>query len=166
MIRPARVEDAAHVADIHNAIIAMTDPVVTFTTELRQVDDCTDQIRTRPFWVSVDASDRPLGFASYGPFRGGPGYARTAEHSVLLAPEARGAGRGRTLVETLSDHGAAAGLHMLVAGIGGENTAAMAFHLRLGFRETARMPQVGWKAGRWQTLVLMQKTLSGAGEGR
>lgn len=40
--------------------------------------------------------------------------------------------------------------------------AGVALHARFGFAGTARLPQVGYKAGRWGDLVLMQKMLSAA----
>lgn len=143
----------------------MIDPVVTFTTDKRQGRDVAARIAQTPHWVAVEEG-AILGFATYGPFRSGPGYARTFEHSVLLSPAARRRGLGRALMSQLETHLKAKGAHILVAGIGGENQAALAFHARLGFAEVARMPQVGRKAGRWQTLVLMQKALSEPDPGR
>jgi L-amino acid N-acyltransferase YncA len=50
-------------------------------------------------------------------------------------------------------------MHAMVGGIAADNVASIALHLRFGFVETARMPQVGFKFGRWLDLVLMQKLL-------
>ena len=47
----------------------------------------------------------------------------------------------------------------MVGAIDAENEASIGFHERLGFVETARMPQVGCKFGRWLDLVLMQRTI-------
>lgn len=37
----------------------------------------------------------------------------------------------------------------------------MRLHTECGFVETARMPQVAWKFGRWLDLVMMQLLLPG-----
>ena len=47
----------------------------------------------------------------------------------------------------------------MVGGIAADNLASIALHHRFGFVETARMPQIGFKFGRWLDLVLMQKLL-------
>ena len=51
------------------------------------------------------------------------------------------------------------GMHAMVAGIEAGNLASVRLHERFGFREVARMPEVGFKFGRWLDLVLMQRTL-------
>jgi phosphinothricin acetyltransferase len=47
----------------------------------------------------------------------------------------------------------------MIGAIDGANRGSIAFHAVLGFVEVARMPETGWKFGRWLDLVLMQRVL-------
>lgn len=157
-IRPAAQSDATAIAAIANPIVRQT--TITFTTEEKTPAGVAAQIASgQPYWV-VEEGDGVVGFATHFPFRHGPGYARTREHTILFAPEARGRGAGRALIATVAAHAAGQGVHSLIAGVSGENAPGIAFHARVGFAEIARLPQVGHKFGRWLDLVLMQKILS------
>jgi phosphinothricin acetyltransferase len=81
------------------------------------------------------------------------------KHTVIVAPQARGRDVGRTLMAAVEDH-ARAGARTILAGVSAENAPGVAFHAALGYRTVARLPEVGWKFGRWIDLVLMQKTLA------
>lgn len=158
IVRPALARDATAIAEIANAIIR--DTLTTFTTQERSPADVADDIAKRgvAFQV-VEQQGRVSGFATYGRFRNGPGYAHSREHSIQLAPEARGQGAGRALMLALEKVACADGVHVLVAGISAENPGAVAFHTALGFTQVGRMPEVGFKWGQWLDLVLMQKIL-------
>lgn len=153
MMRAATQDDAPWIAQIWNALIA--DTLVTFTTTPKTQADIAAIINERP----VLALPEQGGFATYGPFRAGPGYAATVEHTILLAPQTRGQGQGRALMQALMQHARDAGHHIMVAGISGANPQAVAFHAALGFEQVALMPQVGRKGGQWLDLILMQKRL-------
>lgn len=156
MIRPASSDDAAAIAEIWNAIIR--DTAITFTDQQKTVEDIRAMIAMRDVLVAVQG-DETTGFATFGPFRPGPGYVRVAEHSIYLAEPARGQGIGRALMVALEALARDKGLRALIAGIGGEATGSCAFHTRLGFEQVGHLPQVGWKFGRAHDLILMQKLL-------
>ncbi len=161
MIRPARPEDAAGIAAIWNPIIR--DTAITFTTAEKTLPALEAMIRERQAagqGFLVAEMEGVAGFATYGAFRNGPGYARSAEHTVLLAPRARGQGVGRALMDQLLAHAARSGIHAMMAGVSAENPEGAAFHERLGFALIARIPQVGHKFGRYMDLLLYQKILS------
>jgi L-amino acid N-acyltransferase len=160
MIRPATAADCAAIAAIWNPIIRET--AVTFTTAEKTAEGLEAWIAEKaaadlPFLLAVEGE--LLGFATYGPFRAGPGYARTMEHTVILGPTARGRGVGRRLMAALEAHAAARGVHSMIAGVSGENLAGRAFHAAIGYAEIAVLPEVGWKFARWMDLVVMQKML-------
>lgn len=159
IIRSAREEDAEAICAIINQVIR--DTVITFTTVERTPDAIHQSISAAPgtFLVAEEAGET-LGLAYTAPFRNGPGYAHTAEHTVYLTEAAQGRGTGRALMQALEAAAQQAGIHVLVAGISGANPRAIAFHAAMGFSETARMPEVGHKHGQWLDLVLMQKILT------
>ena len=161
MIRPATRADCGAIAAIWNPIIRDTD--LTFTTvektEAGLAQMLVDKARAgQPFLVAeVDA--QVCGFASYGAFRSGPGYARTQEHTIILGAKARGLGLGRALMVALENEARSRGVHVLVAGIAGGNAQAIGFHTAIGFHKVGEMPEVGTKRGLWHNLILMQKLL-------
>lgn len=158
-VRRAHAGDVAAIGVIWNRIIAET--TATFTTEPKDLRGWLDAKAAagEPVFVLVDASDHCIGFTTYGTFRGGTGYAHVVEHTVMLAQAAQGSGGGRALIVALSGHAVAQGKGALIGGISGENTAALRFHLALGFREVGRVPGAGRKFGRDLDLVLMHRTL-------
>lgn len=158
MIRPAVPRDAEAIAAVWNQIIRET--THTFTTQEKDPTAIAAQIaQGTPWWVA-SVNNSVQGHATYGQFRGGPGYAYAMEHSVHLNNTAHGQGLGRALMAALETHAKASGAHIIVAGISGENTAGQAFHARLGYVECGRVVQAGFKWGRWLDLVLMQKILT------
>lgn len=139
------------------------DSVATFTSVEKTQSNIEDMIRERAqlnhgFYVA-EIDGNVLGFATYGPFRRGPGYAQTMEHSVFLAPKAKRKGIGLALMERLENHARKAGLHSLIAGLSGENTGGIKFHTALGYTKVANIKQAGFKFDRWHDLILMQELL-------
>lgn len=157
ILRAATPADAEAIAAIWNPQIR--DTATTFTTEEKTVEGLAREIGAQPFLV-VDLGGQTAGFATYTQFRRGPGYSHTMEHSLALAPWARGQGLGAALLRGLEDHARAAGVHAMMAGVSGENPAGVAFHERQGYARIAVLPEVGYKFGRWMDLVLLQKLLT------
>ncbi len=163
-IRDAGRDDVAEITAIQNALIATT--AIEWTDELHEIDERMDwfdrqRAAGNPILVAI-ASGAVVGWASYGPFRDSlkwPGYRLTVEHTVHVARSHWGSGVGRALMEALIDRATTAGLHVMIGAVDGENLSSIRFHERLGFREVARMPQIGTKFGRWLDLVLLQRVL-------
>ena len=147
IIREADVGDAAVICELQNAIIR--DSLITFTTVEKNPDDIAAAIRNGAPYLVAEQAGAVIGFATWGAFRSGPGYAHTAEHSVYLAEAAQGRGAGRALMLALEERAADAGIHVLVAGISGVNQSAIRFHQKLGFEQVGRLPEAGRKQGRW-----------------
>lgn len=161
-MRAARVEDLPQILAIHNDVIVNSNAIFS---------EQQDTLEGRSHWYEqrtgaglpvlvAETDGEVLGFASYGPFRPWPGYRETVEHSVHVRADSRRTGLGRRLLGTLVAHAREAGLHVMVAGIDGENLASIALHRSLGFEQVGLMPEVAVKHGLRLDLVLMQLTLS------
>ena len=162
MIRDATPADAPGIGAIWNPVIR--DTAITFNSAEKTEADIARMIHDRQqsghaFLVAETAAGI-AGFATYAQFRGGVGYARTMEHTILLSPQAQGQGLGRALMTAVESHARDAGAISLFAGVSAENPAGRAFHARMGFAEVAILQRVGFKFGRAMDLVLMQKFLA------
>ncbi len=160
------IRDAA--ADDLPAILAIYNDAVLNTTAIWN-DTPADLAGRRAWFDARRAAGFPvivavrgpavLGYASFGDFRPFEGYRPTVEHSVYVAPDARGQGVGRALVEALLPRARAMGKRVMIGGLDAANAASLALHRKLGFREVGRLPGVGEKFGRRLDLVLVQRDL-------
>lgn len=161
MIRAATPEDSPAILAFWNPVIAET--TITFSPTLHSAESLgalilARQAAGRAFLVAESAGE-VTGFVTYDQFRKGLGYAAAMEHTIILAPAARGRGLGRALIRAMEDHARAAGAHLMVGGISGENAPGLAFHAAVGYVEAGRVAQAGRKFERFIDLVLMQKLL-------
>jgi phosphinothricin acetyltransferase len=157
-IRQAAPQDAEAIVGLLRPIVR--DTTITFTTTEKTAEMVRAEIKERgPAYQVAVLDGVVVGFATFFPFRSGPGYARTQEHTIILSPSAHGKGMGKALMDRLCDVARDQGVNSLIAGVSGENAAGVAFHAAVGFKETTRLPEVGYKFGRYIDLVLMQKFL-------
>ena len=62
-------------------------------------------------------------------------------------------------LDALCEAASVQGKHTMWGAVSAENTDGIAFHAACGFTEHGRLPQVGYKFGRWLDLVLMGRRL-------
>ena len=161
MIRDARPDDAAAIGRIWNPIIR--DTAITFWPTERSEAEIRAYIAAKQdagHGCFVWDDGGILGFAAYGQFRNGGGYAHSMEHTIYAAPEARGLGIGAGLLAHVEDHARTRGARLMIGGVTGTNAGSVAFHRRHGYAEWGRIPCAGFKFGQWHDLVLMGKDLA------
>ena len=164
-VRDAVDADVAEMTAIYNSLIETT--TIEWTDQLHTVEARLEWQHQQaaagfPVLVAVSEEGSVVGWTSYGDFRDTdrwPGYLPTVEHSIHIHVDWWGRGVGRALMEELVQRARAAGKHVMVAGIDGENVESIRFHERLGFELVGRLPEIGRKHGRWLDLVLMQRRL-------
>jgi phosphinothricin acetyltransferase len=164
-IRDATAADVAAINAIYNATVETT--TVQWTEELEPVEVRRhwfdeQQAAAHPVLVAEDGAT-VIGYAAYGDFRDSkkwPGYRFTSEHTVHVVEDWHGRGVGRALMEVLLARATEAGKHVMIAAIDSENRGSIEFHQRLGFVEVGRLPETGWKFGRWLEVVFLERRLS------
>lgn len=162
-VRLATDADLAAVLAIYNDAVLNTTSVFEYrahTLDMRREWFRAKQDAQLPVFVAVDG-DRVLGFSTYGPFRAWPAYKYSVELSVYVDKDARRQGIGTALVRAVVDEARARELHVVMAGITADNAISLRLHERLGFREVAHIPQVGYKFGKWLDLKFLQLILDG-----
>jgi len=84
-------------------------------------------------------------------------YQGVVEHSVYVAPAARGRGVGAALLGALIRSTEAAGIWTIQSGIFPENAASLRLHERAGFRVVGTRTRLGRHHGRWRDVVLLER---------
>lgn len=152
--RAMQPEDWARVERIYRAGIATGN--ATFET-------------ATPAWESWDAAHRAdlrfvaihdgevVGWVAAGPISRRPCYAGVVEHSVYVAPRARGKGVGRILMDTLIEAAEKAGVWTIQSGIFPENEASLALHRAAGFRIVGRRERMARLHGVWRDVYLLER---------
>ena len=115
--------------------------------------------------VADDASGQVLGWAAASAVSGRCVYQGVVEHSVYVAPAARGRGVGAALLRALIGSTEAAGIWTIQSGIFPENTASLRLHERAGFRVVGVRERLGRHHGRWRDVVLMERRSPRVGGG-
>jgi len=166
VIRDATAADLDEILRLNNLLIPVD--ATAWTEQLETIEERRDWFAHKQAegWPVLVAEDdgRVVGFCTYGAFRDNhkwEGYRFTAELTIHVDPEHHGTGVGRRLMDALVDRARADGLHTLIAAVDGANEGSIRFHERMGFVVTARMPQLGFKFGRWLDLVLLQRVVDG-----
>jgi L-amino acid N-acyltransferase len=160
-IDDATEADLPGLVEIYNEVIATSTAV--YSSQPVALSERVGWWRARtaqgyPVLVARDAAG-VCGFSTFGDFRAWPGYRFTVEHTVHVRTEGRSRGTGTRLVQALFPRAAALGKHVMIAGVDAANEASIRFHERLGFTQSGRLREVGYKFDRWLDLVFLQRGL-------
>jgi len=163
-IVPAGEAHLAGIAAIYNQAVRDTFSIwseVETTIELRRGWLQARKTAGFPVLVAVDPAKPAdvLGYGSFGVFRDFPGYVKTVEHSVYVAPAAQRRGVGKALLAALIEEARNRSLAAMVGGIDSANAASIALHEQAGFGVQGNLKGVGRKFGKSLDLVFMVKAL-------
>lgn len=158
MIRIANIKDVPEMLAIYAPYVENT--TVSFEYEPPTLEEFTNRFTTftQQFpWLVWEEDGKILGYAyASAPFtRAAFGWC--AEPTVYLRPEARGRGIAASLYTVLEEILFRQGHQALYALVCGENTQSRRFHEKQGYHITAEFPGIGFKMGRWLSLIWYEK---------
>lgn len=158
MIRIANIKDVPEMLAIYAPYVENT--TVSFEYEPPTLEEFTRRFTTftQQFpWLVWEEDGKILGYAyASAPFtRAAFGWC--AEPTVYLRPEARGRGIAANLYTVLEEILFRQGYQALYALVCGENTQSRRFHEKQGYHITAEFPGIGFKMGRWLSLIWYEK---------
>ena len=158
LLRDATETDLPAIRDIYNHAVEHTTAIWNETVvNLANRVEWFNARKARGFPVLVaERNGRIAGYASYGDWRAFDGYRHTVEHSVYVEKDNQGAGIGKLLMQALIRRASENGIHVMIAGIEANNSASIALHEKLGFRNGGTFREVGKKFGRWLDLTFME----------
>ncbi|MGW3396908.1 N-acetyltransferase family protein [Streptomyces hydrogenans] len=108
-------------------------------------------------FVALDEAGRVLGWVAAAKVSDRCAYAGVVDHSVYVAPGARGRGVATALLRALADSTERAGIWTIQSGIFPENAASLAVHARAGFRVIGTRQRIGRHHGVWRDVLLVER---------
>lgn len=95
----------------------------------------------RPIWV-MEIDDKIAGWLSFQFFYGTPAYHATAEISIYIAPNYRGMGIGKKLLDRAISESYKLGIKTLIGFIFADNLPSLKLFEKLGFQRWGYLPRV------------------------
>jgi phosphinothricin acetyltransferase len=169
-VRPARLTDAAAIAEIYNQGIRGRN--ATFETEERSAENRAEWLLAHdehhPCLVAVmneAVGERVIGWVSADGYRARPCYRGVAEFSVYVHDDFQRHGVGSALLEAFLPACEAAGLWKVLSRVFPENTGSRELCQRFGFREVGLYEKHGALDGVWRDVVIVERLLPTNQEG-
>jgi len=134
----------------YNWYIAHTS--ATFETEPVQASEFekrVEQVRSRYPWIVLQEDEDLRGYAYLSSFNSRAAYDWTADVSIYVAPDQKGLGYGRQLMEALISLAREDGYRNLASLITEGNDASVHLHEKFGFAKAGFYPDFGFKNGQW-----------------
>lgn len=159
MIRLARDDDAAVIADIYRPYVEKTR--ISFEEIAPEAAEICQRMSNPLYpWLVFQDDGQVLGFANSSAFRARRAYRWTVEVGIYVAPDAKRRGIGRAVFGALLDLLTAQGFVSAIGAIALPNAASVGIHEALGFVHTGTYRHVGFKLGEWADVGLWQKDLA------
>ena len=161
-IRDAVQSDLARIVEIYNSTVASrvvtadTEPV-SVASKQKWFDEHTPD--KRPLWVIEGDNNEIIAWVSFQSFYGRPAYNATVEVSIYLAPEHRGKGLGKQLLQYSIEKAPNYGIKTLLGFIFSHNEPSLKLFKHFGFEDWAQFPNIAELDGIERSLTILGKRI-------
>jgi L-amino acid N-acyltransferase YncA len=160
LLRQMEPADISAVCEIYN--YEVINGIATFDTVPRSNEQIATWLLDQRLRTSVRVAvvDHFIaGFSGLYPWSPRRAYDRTAENTVYVAPQYRGQGLGRILLNATLKLAPEHNVHTIIARVTAQNLASLLLHEKLGFRKVGVLREVGEKFGQLLDVALLQQIL-------
>jgi len=161
MIRNARQEDAAQIAEIYRHYVETTS--ISFEEVPVSSAEMAERLRAIQAlslpWLVAEQDGTITGYAYAAAWKARHAYRHSVEITVYLCPDTLATGLGTALYAALFEALQKLPIHAVVACIALPNAHSIALHEKFGMRKVAHFPEVGYKFGEWRDVGYWQVNL-------
>ena len=160
--RDATYNDLKKIVEIYNSTIPSR--IVTADTEEVSVESRVKWFGEhspdkRPLWIVENPEKIIIGWVSFQSFYGRPAYDATVEISIYLAPEQRGIGLGKEILQYCIDNATKFQIKTLLGFIFSHNEPSLKLFRHFGFEDWATLPNVAVLDGQQTGLKILGKPM-------
>ena len=160
MIRAACAADVPAILEIYAPYILHTAYTFEYEVPTREAFLQRFQTITAAFpWLVWEEEGEILGYVYADRAFSRAAYQWVADLSVYLCPKAHGRGIGRQLYTAAENILRKLGYFSAYGIVTADNEGSCAFHRAMGYRQTALLPDCGWKLGQWHGVIWFEKRL-------
>ncbi|WP_020409081.1 GNAT family N-acetyltransferase [Hahella ganghwensis] len=155
-IRIATEQDLPTIVDIYNSTVGsrkVTADIEPVSVESRR-NWYHRHSKKRPLFV-MEQESKVIGWLSFEDFYGRPAYSGTAEISIYMHEDSRGAGHGDCLLRHAINSALQIGLNRLVAFIFAHNEPSISLFQKYGFVKWGELPDVAEIDGEKYSLLIL-----------
>lgn len=161
-VRRATRDDVHAILEIYNDAVLHTTASAEYEPRALETEYAWFDEHARegyPIFVATHDNGAVVGWSSLSRHKERYGYRFSVENSIYVHPQWRGQGVGKLLLPPLIDAARDMGMHVILAGVSGDNEASLRLHEQFGFERVAQFREVVYKFGMWLDVVYLEKLI-------
>lgn len=159
----ATIQDLPAITEIYNSTVASR--IVTADLEPQTVESKKPWFyqhnnEKRPLWIVKNSAGEIIAWMSFQSFYGRPAYNATVEISIYIAPDQRGKGYGKEILQFGIEQAPSLGIENLMGFIFSHNEPSLQLFYKFGFEKWGEFPGIATLDGQKRSLTILGKKIT------